>query len=248
MPVDKDSLEDPEGLWEEHAKWWQQGFTEGADPEYVEQIEPLARDLFAGHENILDIGTGDGQLARLLKGENQVTGTDPTANQIFEAQRRGGGVGYARSAAAAQPFKDASFDAVLACLVFEHITDMDGAVAEVARVLKPQGRFALFLNHPLLQTPNSGWIDDQILDPPEQYWRIGDYLVEDLSMQEVEKDVFIPFIHRPLSRYLNAMAENGLVLERMLEPAPPQGFLDRAQAYQAAATIPRLAVLITRKL
>src|SRR5262249_28089493 len=66
---------------------------------------------------------------------------------------------------------DGSVDAVVACLVYEHIDDMDAAVAEVARVLAPGGRFLLFLNHPLLQTPGSGWIDDQVLDPPEQYWR-----------------------------------------------------------------------------
>ena len=27
--------------WDEHADWWQREFTEGADPEYVEQILPL---------------------------------------------------------------------------------------------------------------------------------------------------------------------------------------------------------------
>jgi excinuclease ABC subunit C len=52
---------------------------------------------------------------------------------------------------------------------------------------EPGGRFLFFLNHPLLQTPNSGWIDDQVLDPPEQYWRIGPYLVEDETIEEVEK-------------------------------------------------------------
>ena len=29
-------------LWEDHADWWQRQFTEGADPEYTEQILPLA--------------------------------------------------------------------------------------------------------------------------------------------------------------------------------------------------------------
>ncbi len=95
----------------------------------------------------------------------------------------------------------------MACLVFEHIHEVDAAIAEVGRVLRPGGRFCFFLNHPLLQTPGSGWIDDQVLDPPEQYWRIGPYLVEDETIEEVEKGVFIPFIHRPLSRYVNAMAE-----------------------------------------
>ena len=85
-------------------------------------------------------------------------------------------------------------DAVVACLVFEHIDDVDEAIGEVARVLEPGGRFLFFLNHPLLQTPGSGWIDDQVLDPPEQYWRIGPYLHEDETAEEVEKGVFIPFI------------------------------------------------------
>ena len=118
---------------------------------------------------------------------------------------------FARAGADALPFADASFDAVVACLVFEHIDDVDEAIAEVARVLAPGGRFCFFLNHPLLQTPDSGWIDDQILDPPEQYWRIGPYLVEEETIEEVEKDVLIRFIHRPLSRYVNALADNGLL-------------------------------------
>ena len=35
-------------LWETHADWWQHGFTDGADPEYEEQILPLAADLLKG--------------------------------------------------------------------------------------------------------------------------------------------------------------------------------------------------------
>ena len=58
--------------------------------------------------------------------------------------------------AAALPFADGTFDAVVACLVFEHIEDVDAAIAEVARVLGPGGRFLFFLNHPLLQTPAAG--------------------------------------------------------------------------------------------
>ena len=59
--------------------------------------------------------------------------------------------------------------------------------------------------------------------------------------------MFIRFVHRPLSRYVNAMAAAGLALERMLEPAPPPGFLARAPEYAEAATIPRLAVLAARR-
>jgi hypothetical protein len=43
------------------------------------------------------------------------------------------------------------------------------------------------------------------------------------------------------------MAENGLLVEHMDEPAPPPGFLEQAPEYGEAATIPRLMVLRTRK-
>ena len=59
--------------------------------------------------------------------------------------------------------------------------------------------------------------------------------------------MFIRFVHRPLSRYINAMAGVGLVLEQMIEPAPPAGFLARAQEYTEAATVPRLLLLVTTK-
>ena len=243
-------LVDSNELWETHAKWWIDGFTDGADPEYTEQIMPLAAEVLAGARRVLDVGCGDGQISRLASagGAELVVGIDLTWNQIEVAAQRQGGPAFARAAADSLPFPDGAFDAVVACLVFEHIEAVDAAIAEVGRVLEPGGRFAFFLNHPLLQTPNSGWIDDQMLDPPEQYWRIGEYLTEDLTIEEVEKDVFIPFIHRPLSRYVNSLAANGLLVERMEEPAPPPGFLAKAEEYVAAATIPRLLLLSTRKL
>jgi SAM-dependent methyltransferase len=233
-----------EDLWETHAEWWIQGFTDGADPEYTEQILPLAASEMAGYDRIIDIGCGDGQISRMLANSGaQVIGVDPTWNQISVAQGRAGGPGYLRAGAAALPVASGSCDGAVACLVFEHIDDLDGAIAEVARVLAPGGRFSFFLNHPLLQTPGSGWIDDQMIDPPEQYWRVGPYLLETESIEEVELGVEIRFLHRPLSRYINACAEQGLMLERMVEPAPPPGFLARAPEYVLAATIPRLLYL-----
>ena len=56
--------------------------------------------------------------------------------------------------------------------------------------------------------------------------------------------MFIPFVHRPLSRYLNAMVDAGFNLKRMVEPAPPEGFLAKAASYREAAAIPRLLVLV----
>ncbi len=231
-------------LWEQQAGWWQEHFTQGADPEYVEQILPMAAEHLAGARRILDVGTGEGQVARhVAAGAELVVGVDPVHNQIVEAQRRGGGPRFARAEAATLPFADGSFDAAVACLVFEHIERFEEAIAEVARVLVPGGVFAFFLNHPLLQSPDAGWIDDHMVDPPEQYWRVGEYLREQRLVEQVELGVHIPFLHRPLGRYVNALAAVGLLVTRLEEPAPPPGFLERSPGYAAAASIPRLLLL-----
>jgi SAM-dependent methyltransferase len=280
-----------EQLWEVNAAWWQASFTEGADPEYREQIVPLLRQLLseAAPATVLDIGCGEGQLSRVaasLPTVRQVVGVDPTLSQLVGAVRRqretagaeapdGGagrdgagrdgagrdgagrdgagltatgsaGVGYARATATALPFEAQSFDAAIACLVFEHIEGTVHAISEVGRVLRPGATFLLFMNHPLLQVPGSGWVDDDILG--EQYWRLGPYLLENHSVEEVDKNVWIPFVHRPLSVYVNALVAAGLYLTRMIEPAPPPGFLEKAEEYRQAAAFPRLLVLRTEKL
>jgi SAM-dependent methyltransferase len=235
------------GYWEQNAGWWQQFFTDGADPEYEEQILPLVDVHLAGTRRVLDVGTGEGQLARRIAALGaEVVGIDPTVAQIVEAQAREGGPRYARASATAIPIRSASVDAVVACLVLEHIEPFEPAIDEIVRVLAPGGQFVLFLNHPLLQTPGSGFVDDHILG--EQYWRVGPYLPDDETLEEVAPGVRLPFMHRPLGRYINVMADRGLLADHMDEPPPSPGFVARAPEYGAAATIPRLLVVRTRKI
>ena len=148
---------------------------------------------------VLDVGCGEGQLARRVAARRRrsVVGIDPTEAQIVEAAARGGGVTYARGAARSTcPSPPGSFDAVVICLTLEHLEPFEPAVDEVGRVLAPGGRFVCFLNHPLLQAPGSGWIDDHILE--EQYWRVGPYLPDDVAIEEVAPGIRLPFMHRPL--------------------------------------------------
>lgn len=229
-------------LWEANAGWWQASCTAGADVEYEEQILPLVAHHLAGARRVLDVGCGEGQVARRLAATGaRVVGVDPAAAQIAVAVERAGGPVYARAGAAALPFADGAFDAVVVCLALEHVDDYPTALTEAARVLEPGGTFLLVVGHPILQAPGSGWIDDRDWD--ERYWRIGTYLAEDPVVDEVAPGVAFEFLHRPISRYVNAMAAAGLPVEHMDEPAPPRALVDAEWGYPEADAIPRLVAL-----
>jgi SAM-dependent methyltransferase len=231
--------------WDAGAVWWQQEYTDGADVEYEEQIIPLVVEHLRRAGRVLDVGCGEGQVARQLAAAGvDVVGLDPSGPQVETARRRAGGPSYARASATRLPVADGSVDAVLACLAFEHVDDLPAAVREIARVLTPDGRLLLLIGHPLLQAPGSGWIDDKILD--ERYWRIGEYLREHSVIDEVAPGVAFEFVHRPVHVYVNTLAASGLFVERMDEPAPPAALLDAIWGYPEADTIPRILVLHAR--
>jgi SAM-dependent methyltransferase len=235
-----------EAEWEANAQWWQREFTAGADPEYTEQILPLMARHLAGASRVLDIGCGEGQVARRVAETGAaVVGVDPAWSQVREARRRGGGPSYARARAEALPCRDASFDAVLVCAALEHVDEYATAIGEVARVLEPDGRFVLVLCHPLLQAPGSGWVDDRILG--EQYWRVGSYLRPDRRFDEVAPGVHLLFHHRPLSAYVHAMGTAGLVVTDMEEPSPPAQLIAEHWDFSQAATIPRVLLMRARR-
>ncbi len=259
-------------IWDRHAVWWAENFTQGADSEYEECLLPLLRGFThpAAGLRVLDAGCGEGQVARLLAAEGaSVIGLDASGEQVRRAvlqekpfaalscgskdskDRAGEGRSgarplYVRGDVCHVPFASATFDLAVALLVLDHVPDLVAAVNEVSRVLRPSGRFIVFLNHPLFQTPDSGWVEDHILG--ECYWRIGPYLVQSLSYEEVDAGVVLPFCHRPLSTYVNCAADAGFVLERMAEPAPSQGFLANSPEQPIVAAVPRLAVLLFRRL
>jgi SAM-dependent methyltransferase len=236
---------DDRSEWEELAEWWAERFSEGADAEYEEQILPLLASELAGSGRVVDIGCGEGQVARLAaRGGARSIGIDASWSLVSIARGRGGGPAFGRALATALPFRESSFDAAVVCLVLEHLDDLEAVASEIARVLEPGGRLCCVLNHPLTQTPGSGQIDDHTVDPPERYWRVGPYLVEQAGVEQVERGVFIRFVHRPLSRYVNALADAGLTIERMIEPRPPETGEDHGLlADPHLAAVPRLLYL-----
>lgn len=227
--------------WDDHAGWWQRDFTAGADTEYVEQLIPLVHDLLGDctARRVLDIGAGEGQVTAGLP---NVVAFDLTAAQVAEGARRTAHR-WMIADAPAIPLRRASVDAVVVSLVFEHV-DAATTIDEIGRVLRPGGVAVVIINHPLVQTPDSGWVDDHIAEPPELYWRLGPYLDEAATPEQVMPDTWVTFRHRPLGWYVNRFAHAGLLLERLDEPRPAPGFL---AGTHYPDTIPRLAGLRWRR-
>jgi ubiquinone/menaquinone biosynthesis C-methylase UbiE len=120
------------------------GHVAGRDlPRMVELVEPRPSD------RLLDVATGGGHVARVfgpLVGEVVIADLTPAMLAEAGAFLRSSGLEQLRSAvvdAEALPFRRAAFDVVTCRIAPHHFPRPDRFVAEVARVLKPAGRFAL---------------------------------------------------------------------------------------------------------
>jgi ubiquinone/menaquinone biosynthesis C-methylase UbiE len=238
-------IEIAEAIWDQHATWWTDTFSDGADIEYAQEILPLVAHAFIGRRRVLDIGCGEGQISRAIATTPnlaEVVGLDLSSAQLANARAKSPpSINFVQGAAEEIPFGDDCFDGVICCLVIEHCADVDRVLHEISRVLAPGGIFLLLINHPLYQGAGSGFIDDQILG--ERYWRVGPYLTESVAFEEVDSGVTLPFAHRPLSRYLNPLAELDVLLVRMFEPPPIPAFLAESVDPELEGAIPRVLAM-----
>jgi 2-polyprenyl-6-hydroxyphenyl methylase / 3-demethylubiquinone-9 3-methyltransferase len=85
---------------------------------------------------LVDIGCGGGLLASYLRAYRHV-GVDLSAPSLRVAADHG--VVPLRADAGALPLRDHVADVVVAGELFEHVTDLPQVVAEIARVLRPEG-------------------------------------------------------------------------------------------------------------
>ncbi len=100
----------------------------------------------AGGEKILDIGAGKGSVAdRVLRASKgaEVYAVDPDEKRVEAIKRDFPAIKSSVARAESLPFPDSYFDSAYATMALHHFTDIDRALAEVARVLKPRGSFII---------------------------------------------------------------------------------------------------------
>jgi 2-polyprenyl-3-methyl-5-hydroxy-6-metoxy-1,4-benzoquinol methylase len=105
----------------------------------------LAGVVHAPGSRVLDLGCGEGALARTVKRlypDAEVHGCDVSAAQLERARELGGAVEY-RLTSASLPYDNGFFQAVFLLDVLEHVRNPEDLLRDVVRVLAPGGRLLM---------------------------------------------------------------------------------------------------------
>lgn len=118
--------------------WWDDDFTEFL----AETLKPRPGN------RILDVGCGEGlaevSIGRLQISQIRLVGIDHVVSKVVEAARETAAhnqrARFAAADACCLPFTNGSFDSLYCVAVLQHISDVETAVAEFARVTAKNGR------------------------------------------------------------------------------------------------------------
>jgi demethylmenaquinone methyltransferase / 2-methoxy-6-polyprenyl-1,4-benzoquinol methylase len=96
-------------------------------------------------DHVLDAccGTGDLAIAAVRAGAGEVVGLDFSDGMLDRARRKSQRVEWVRGDLLSLPFQDASFDAATVGFGVRNVADLERALQELRRVLRPEGRLAI---------------------------------------------------------------------------------------------------------
>jgi len=172
--------------------------------------------------DVLELGSGAGQCSRWvrLRGGRSF-GLDLSARQLQHSLRideeSGVVVPSVRATATELPFADATFDVVFCSFgALQFVADIDHCLDEVARVLRPGGRFAFSVTHPTRWS----FPDDPAeggLTATSSYWDRTPYVEVD---DETGRVSYVEH-HRTLGDWVSLLASRGFRIVALLEPEWP---------------------------
>jgi len=172
---------------------------------------------------VLDVACGPGFFSRKFREQGaKVIGVD-ISKELIEIARKTSSRDieyYVGSADNLQFLKDKTVDKVTIILAIENIQNMHGVFRECYRVLKPQGKMYLVLNHPAFRIPGAsswGWDEEKKI----LYTRIDRYISESVVKIKVHPGAdprqYVLSFHRPLQLYFKVLGKIGFCVTRLEE-------------------------------
>lgn len=237
--------------WTRHAERFFADFTEEGEPHRIVLLNQTLLDMLQpmSGKRILDIGCGEGYLARMLASKGAiVTGIEQNTAALDLAHRRTGKVpvSFVRGNCECLPFASKCFDKVVSVLVLDCVSDIRSALTEAQRVLRPYGQFALVLPHPCFVAPYHGWQRDT--NGLKAHWNVDRYFSEGMmrtSMPGCDEDLLS--VHRTLTTYWNEIAQAGFSANNLYEPQPDLALLAKFPPFVEDLRIPQFLVFDLRK-
>lgn len=222
--------------WEDSAAAWidAQGAHGDFSRRRVLDAPMLARVLGRSPRSLLDLGCGEGRFCRFLDGEvDQLVGLDPSPSLIARAVELGRNARFVEGRAEDLPFDTDSFDMVVSYLSLLDIEQIEAALDEVRRVLRPNG-FFLIANLTGFATAadvkGGGWV----IRPDGSREIVVRRYLEPHAVLSEWKGIRVTNWHRPLSFYMQALLSRGFALRHFDEPAVPDPCHPKEEAYNTA--------------
>ncbi|EKD54854.1 MAG: type 11 methyltransferase [uncultured bacterium] len=236
-------------LWNKLADWWDESYQEG-DIFHRTFLFPTFIKWTAATKGmrILDIGCGNGALARLFaKIGASVVAADFSEVFIDKAKQRSKGLSIdyqvidATDESQLNTLADAGkFDRIISSMVLHDMSTITPLMASLPKLLAPKGKFIFSVPHPCF---NSGLVEIEHLKKhmdqnqlllPNRYIKPETFEIFSKPDQPVKQICF----HRPLSMLFNELFSVGFVMSGFVEPIAKIGELPEDFLWAKLSEIP----------
>lgn len=207
--------------WDAVADWYRGMVGEGGHKYHQRLAIPALLDLLDPQpgEAILDIGCGPAPLAPFVSEAGaHYTGVDASPKLLDAARQHHQSegefvLGDARKLWSIRGLSAGTYDGATFLLSIQDMDPLSEVLRSAAWALRRGGRVVLLMTHPAFRIPRqSGWGIDE--ERKLRFRRVDRYLSPlAIPLRGGQTRSF----HRPIGDYINALANNGLLTERMEE-------------------------------
>lgn len=231
LPLRNNPLKSSETSWGKVAPWYDE-YLQDEDTYQAKVILPNLmrvlgiKDIKSGL-SILEVGCGQGYfIGEILKiAKPHIQGIDLSVELLDIAQKKYGNKAmFSKANANKLPQKDHSQDKIYSVLALQNMSDLDGVIKEIKRVLNPKGQFVAVINHPAFRIPKeSDWHFSA--ERKSQGRVVYTYMTDKkftidmnpgLRAAGVKTEETFSF-HHPLQVYAKLLSKHGLCITRIEE-------------------------------